>query len=239
MKRIIRQLKADGSSPPTTSQRPFFLHVHPLPIDPTRGLGFHVTDCHSSAWEALKTEEDLEDMRDITGIGGSLSDFVDYVLASFNSEDVKLVLDGDSMEAARVKLIAQKAKGMPRITISLSKLVGAAASEAVANLSLELYKSFKDVQSMLISEQERCCHLSKALSVEQEKSETIQKQLDEFMYSKRQNLSNAGDKSLSDAPDNRGQQPPTKVVKRVVPTHRRAKVRGVLLQDTEDDEQQN
>lgn len=54
-------------------------------------------------------------------------------------------------DAARAKLVAQKAKGMPRITILLSKLVDAAASEAVANLSLELYKSLKNVQNLLIS----------------------------------------------------------------------------------------
>lgn len=54
-------------------------------------------------------------------------------------------------DAVRAKLIAQKAKGMPRITISLSKLVDAAATEAVANLSLELYKSFKNVQNLLIN----------------------------------------------------------------------------------------
>ncbi|CAH9123258.1 unnamed protein product [Cuscuta epithymum] len=243
MKSIFGQLKAEGLASPTTPLRPFLFHVHPLPSDP-RALRFHVTDLHSSTWEALKTEQDLEDMRDITGIGGSLSDLVDYVLASLESEDVKLVLDGNSLDAVGAKLIAQKAKGMPRISISLSKLVGAAASEAMASLSLELYKSFKSVQNVLISEQERCCDLNKALSVEKEKNESLQKQLGEFMYLKRQKLNKASDKSLSDSasimgshhsPDSkRGQQPSTKVIKRVVPTHRRTKVRGVILQDAEE-----
>lgn len=35
--------------------------------------------------------------RDVTGIGGSWSDFLDYVLASIKSDDVKLVLEGDSV----------------------------------------------------------------------------------------------------------------------------------------------
>nr|GME04554.1 Leucine-rich repeat-containing protein [Ipomoea batatas] len=246
MEPIFGQLKAEWSAPHTNPLRPFLLHVHGLPTDPP-ALRFHVTDFHSNTWEALKTEQDLEDMRDVTGIGGSWSDFLEYVLASIKSDDVKLVLEGDSVDAARGKLIAQKAKGMPRITILLSKLVDAAASEAVANLSLELYKSLKNVQNLLISEQERCCHLSKAISVEQEKNETIQKQLDGFLYPKRQKLTKVTDKSKSDpasimdsqnSPDGKAaQQPSTKVINRVVPTRRRAKVRGVLLQDTEDDAQ--
>lgn len=51
--------------------------------------------------------------------------------------------------ASCAKLIAQKAKGMPRILFSLGKLFDGAAGEAMANLSLELYKEFKDVQSSL------------------------------------------------------------------------------------------
>nr|GMC93156.1 Leucine-rich repeat-containing protein [Ipomoea batatas] len=127
-------------------------------------------------------------------------------------------------EARPRRHVAQKAKGMPRITILLTKLVDAAASEAVANLSLELYKSLKN-----------------------EKNETIQKQLDGFLYPKRQKLTKVTDKSKSDSasimdsqnsPDGKAaQQPSTKVINRVVPTRRRAKIRGVLLQDTEDDAQ--
>lgn len=41
------------------------------------------------------------------------------------------------------KLIAQKGKGMPRIIISLTKLVGAAANDAMSNLSMELYKAYR------------------------------------------------------------------------------------------------
>nr|GLL28356.1 uncharacterized protein LOC109193792 [Ipomoea trifida] len=192
MEPIFGQLKAEWSAPHTNPLRPFLLHVHGLPTDPP-ALRFHVTDFHSNTWEALKTEQDLEDMRDVTGIGGSWSDFLEYVLASIKSDDVKLVLEGDSVE------------------------------------------------------QERCCHLSKAISVEQEKNETIQKQLDGFLYPKRQKLTTVTDKSKSDpasimdsqnSPDGKAaQQPSTKVINRVVPTRRRAKVRGVLLQDTEDDAQ--
>lgn len=51
--------------------------------------------------------------------------------------------------ASRAKLFSQKSKGMPRILFSLDKLVDGAAGEAMAHLSLELFKEFKDVQSSL------------------------------------------------------------------------------------------
>ncbi|KAL0332639.1 UNVERIFIED_CONTAM: hypothetical protein Scaly_2165400 [Sesamum calycinum] len=90
-------------------------------------------------------------VRDDIGIGGSWSEFVDYVTTSLKSGDVKLVMEDlyESGGASHAKLIAQKAKGMP-LSISLGKLVNSAASEAMANLSLELYKEFKDVQCSLI-----------------------------------------------------------------------------------------
>ena len=56
--------------------------------------------------------------------------------------------------AAYAKLVAQKSKGMPLISISLAGLADAAAKEAVANLSLGLYKAFKNLHSLLIN---GCC----------------------------------------------------------------------------------
>jgi hypothetical protein len=47
------------------------------------------------------------------------------------------------------KLIAQKSKGMPLITIPLTKLVDSGASEAVSNLSLSLFKAFKSIKCSL------------------------------------------------------------------------------------------
>ncbi|GMP26404.1 hypothetical protein CsSME_00002852 [Camellia sinensis var. sinensis] len=182
------------------------------------------------------------------GIGGSWCEFMDYLVASIKSDDVKLILDGQPRAdgAAYAKLVAQKSKGMPLISISLAKLVDAAASEVMANLSLEVYKAFKSMQNLLVKEQDRCCLLTKVISAEQEKTETIQKQLDTFLYSKRQKSLKMNDKSntdalsatgLQDSPDKLAAQNPgsTKVAKRVVPAYRRSKVRGVLLQDTTED----
>lgn len=52
--------------------------------------------------------------------------------------------------AAYAKLAAQKSKGMPVISISLTKLVGTAASEAIANLSLQLFEEFKNIHESYV-----------------------------------------------------------------------------------------
>lgn len=221
---------------------------HARAPDPSH-LRIHVTDFHSNTWEAVRSVVQLEDMRDNIGIGGSWSDFVDYIRTSIKSQELKLVMEGHSNSdgAAYAKLVAQKSKGMPLISISLTKLVDSAASEAMANLSLELFKAFKNVRYSLVEEQERSLQLTKVISAEKERNESMQSQLE--LYSKRQKLQkmNASDKADVSAPimSNGLQNSPgkltardtgsTKVANRVVPTYRRAKVRGVLLQDTEDD----
>ncbi|XP_057492767.1 uncharacterized protein LOC130778262 [Actinidia eriantha] len=242
---IFGEAKAAWSAPNSPPLRPFLFWVHALGSSSLRVI---VTDFHSNTFEAVRSIEQLEDMRDMIGIGGSWSEFIDYVIASIKSDDVKLILEGQSRleGAAYAKLVAQKSKGMPLISISLAGLADAAAKEAIANLSLGLYKAFKNMHSLLINEQERRCQLTKMMSAEQEKNETIQRQLDTVLYSKRQKSQKVNDKVNSDAllvtgsqdsPDKLASKNavPTKVTKRVVPAYRRAKVRGVLLQDTEDD----
>ncbi|PON33766.1 U2 small nuclear ribonucleoprotein auxiliary factor-like protein [Parasponia andersonii] len=226
----------------------FLFHVHAP--DPSR-LTIHITDFHSnSTWEAVRSVMQLEDMRDDLGIGGSWSEFMDYVLASFKSRDVKLILDGHSESdngPAYAKLVAQKTKGMPVISIPLTKLTGSAASAAIANLSLQLFKAFKSTHELYVEgEQDRSIRLTKMISAERERSESIQSQLEQ--YSKRQKLQktnssdNAGVSSLLNnalqSPEKQAARDTgsTKVASRVVPAHRRARVRGVLLQDTEDNE---
>ncbi|KAK7852479.1 hypothetical protein CFP56_038824, partial [Quercus suber] len=102
--------------------------------------------------------------------------------------------------AAYAKLVGQKLKGMPLISIPLTKLVDGAASEAMANLSLELFKAFKNMRHSLVEEQERTFQLTKVISAEKERNETIQSQLD--YYSKRQKFQkkNATDKADVSAP---------------------------------------
>ncbi|KAK3029661.1 hypothetical protein RJ639_038942 [Escallonia herrerae] len=162
---IFGEPKAEWSASTATSPTPLRPHVlHVYALDPSR-LTIRVTDFHSSTWEALRSVQQLEGLRDSIGIRGSWSEFLDYVIASMKSEDLKLVLEGqsnshgDKFGAVNAKLIAQKSKGMPRVSIPLTKLVGDAASEAMLNFSLELFKSFKSKHSLLIYGCNSCCGL--------------------------------------------------------------------------------
>ncbi|EXB40951.1 hypothetical protein L484_020685 [Morus notabilis] len=219
---------------------PFLFHVHAS--DPSH-LAIHVTDFHSNTWEALRSVHQLEDMRDDIGIGDSWSEFMDYIMASLKSREVKLILDGHLNSdggAAHAKLVAQKIKVMPVIAISLTKLTGSVASSAMANLSLQLFKAFKSTQ------QECSIQLQKVTSTERERSESNQSQLEQFSKRQKLQMTNSSDKFGVSASLNSGLQSPekqaardtgsTRVASRVVPAYRRARVRGVLLHDTEDND---
>ncbi|CAI9108757.1 OLC1v1008438C1 [Oldenlandia corymbosa var. corymbosa] len=248
MEPIFGELKAEWSvgAPKTAALKPFLFLVGGLLNSPDV-LRISVTDFHSNTWESRKSKSQLEDMRDSIGIGGSWSDFVEYVIASLKSEDVKLVMEGESKSggAAKAKLVAQKAKGMPRIIITLAKLVNADANEAMANLSLELHEAYKKMHLSLVNEERRCCQLTKTLSDEQEKNDTLQRHIDTMTFSKKQKFQNSIDKAGLDngslvqqsSPDKQAAPvaASTKATKRVVPTHRRAKVRGAFLQESDDD----
>ncbi|KAK6125566.1 hypothetical protein DH2020_040688 [Rehmannia glutinosa] len=245
---IFGRVIAEWSAPPphTTPSAPFLFRVHGNGGDHS-ALRVIATDFHSNTFQAIKSRQQLEDLRDDIGIGGSWSEFLDYVTTSLKSGDVKLIMEGLSTSggAGYAKLIAQKAKGMPRITFSLNKLVDGAAGEAMANLALELYKEFKDVQSSLIEEQESKYLLTKVVAAEQEKNVTLQKQLDMVLYSKKHKSQKINDRESDstsvmgsqDSPDKHAAQDPSsrKGANRVVPAHRRSKVRGAVLNDPEDD----
>ncbi|KAE8706893.1 putative Tetratricopeptide repeat-like superfamily protein [Hibiscus syriacus] len=227
-----------------SSEFVFYLHSP----DPSH-LRICVTDFRDATWESVRSVSQLDDMRDSVGIGGSWSDFIHYILASVKSEDVKLLLEAlpDSNDTKSAKLVAQKSKGMPRISFSLTKLTASAASDAMANLSLELFKAFKGLQHLFIQDRWTSAYPSGSRCVFKsayaEKNETIQSQLE--LNSKRQKLQktmNSLDKADVSAPGqsspdkHAAQDPsPAKVTKRAVPARRRAKVRGVVLQDSENE----
>ncbi|XAR73160.1 hypothetical protein NMG60_11007032 [Bertholletia excelsa] len=228
---IFGEVKGEWAAPASPPLPPFLFHVHALGPSCLR---VYVTDFHSNTLEAVRSVEQLEDMRDMIGIGGSWSEFIDYVISSLRSDNLKLILEGQPREegAASAKFIAQRSKGMPLISIPLTKLVDVAAREAMAFLSLELHKSFKSTRCLLVHEQERCCQLMKVISAEREKSENIQRQLDTVLYSKRQKLQKMNNKAGSDALADTGSQESsdqlaaqnpvlTKVAKRIVPSHYR------------------
>ncbi|PIM99245.1 hypothetical protein CDL12_28262 [Handroanthus impetiginosus] len=246
---IFRRVVAEWSppAPDATQPAPFLFHVSGNGDDRS-ALRVIATDFQSKTFQAIKSRQQLEDLRDDVGIGGPWPDFVDYVTTSLKSGDVKLIMAGSSESggASCAKLIAQKSKGMPRISISLGKLVNWAAGEAMATLSLELYKEFKEVQSSLIKEQESKYQLTKVVAAEQEKNATLQKQLDMVLYSRKHKSQKISDGANSDStsvmisqdsPDKHTANNPssTKGPNRVVPAYRRSKVRGAVLDDTEDD----
>ncbi|KAM5569673.1 hypothetical protein ABKV19_016934 [Rosa sericea] len=179
-------------------------------------------------------------MQDSIRIGGTWSEFIDYLVNSIKSEDTKLVLEGPSNSdgAAAAKLVAQKAKGMPKISIAMTKLVSSAATEAIANLSLQLFKEFKSINESYVEERERSMELSKVVSAEKERNDSIQSQLE--LYTKRQKIQRIDSSDINGAQNSPEKQATrntksTKAVNRVVPAYRRAKVRGTILQDIEDE----
>ncbi|XP_010546330.1 PREDICTED: uncharacterized protein LOC104818429 [Tarenaya hassleriana] len=192
---------------------------HVYASDPCH-LTVHVTDFISSSWEIVLSVSELDDMRDTVGIGGSWSEFVDYMVASLKSDNVKLVLAGG--ETAH--LVSQKAKGMPRIVIPLKKMAGSSACEAMANLSLEVFRAFKIMQ--LQQENPRS---STAASGDQGKEEVTHSELDRPSTEK-QDISGPTTKQSQDSPARE-----TKPTKRVPAHQRTRKRRGALLQGSEDE----
>ncbi|MCL7029850.1 hypothetical protein MKW94_008211 [Papaver nudicaule] len=261
---IFGKLNAEWENPSSSLPSldlPFLLHIHAVNSSTLR---IHLTDFHSYTWESTKSVPQLEDLRDDVGIGGSLSEFVDYLVASLKSDNVKLVLGGfmasSRSEADRgatvAKLIAHKSQGMPLVTISLVRLMKSSDNDAMASLCLELYEAFKRKNKVVVQEQERSYQLTRRLSAEKEKNSSIQNQLDVALFSKNKKLreSTESDKALPMAipisnfnaspvtvalgsplnklPEDRN---PSKVNQRVVPAHRRAKNRGAILIDSDDE----
>ncbi|KAJ6305592.1 hypothetical protein OIU78_021021 [Salix suchowensis] len=234
---------AKNSNPGSGLMDQFFMHVF---APDGNHLKIRVTDYHSNTFETIKSAMQLDDMRDCIGIGGSWNEFVEYLVASLKAEDVKLVLEklSNSDDVAYAKLVAQKSKGMPLISISLTKLLDNAARDCMANMSFGLFKAFKCMKNMVVQEKEHSLQLTKIISAEKERSENIQRQLGKRQKLEKMNSSDKLDVSgppasngAQNSPDKLAGRDPasTKVTNRVVPAFRRAKVRGALLQDIEDD----
>ncbi|XP_037466661.1 uncharacterized protein LOC119338435 isoform X2 [Triticum dicoccoides] len=215
------------------------------------------TDCHSLAWDCSLSVSDLDDLRDDVGIGGSWADFLDYLKSSLSSGEVKLLFATDKLRSDGAKLVATKAKGLPRITISLHSVTGATTSDIIAEFSLALYGAYRTARELVSKEQEQMSQLMGNLSTEREKNEIMQKQLESLSFLDKRKATKP--KLLADqvpsvsavtlvsdqvtAPVQQqisvpspSKAPPAKVTKRVAPTSRRARVRGALLQDNEDED---
>ncbi|XP_042007397.1 uncharacterized protein LOC121756010 isoform X2 [Salvia splendens] len=192
---IFGRVVAEWSSPSQqiSSPAPFLYCVH---LNGSDDLTLRVvaTDFQSNTFQVIRSRHQLEDLRDDIGIGGSWSEFIDYITTSLKSGDVKLVLDGVSE----------------------------------------------------LGEKGSKYHLQKALATEQEKNADLQKQLSMTFYSgkhKSQKINDRKDQGSSSAivsaesPDKKTASDTNarKGTNRVVPAYRRSKVRGAILNDTEDD----
>lgn len=236
---IFCEPKVEFSAQTSSPLHQFLLHTY---APDSSHLVILATDFHSETWEANLSVSRLEDIRDITGIGGTWSEFFDYFTSSIKSADLKLVLEGnsesDGASNEKAKLVAQKSRGMPVISIPLTKIADSAAREAMSNLSLRLFNNFKSIKNSLKQEQERNTQLTKAIAAEKERSESMQQleqrqKLQKISALEKADVSTNG---LQSSPVNRATRDTgsTKVKNRVVPAHRRTKVRGAQLCDDDD-----
>uniref|UniRef100_A0A0D9ZSW4 Uncharacterized protein n=1 Tax=Oryza glumipatula TaxID=40148 RepID=A0A0D9ZSW4_9ORYZ len=169
----------EAKPPVAMRMRPILFHAHAYTNDVSQ-LRLLATDLHSLAWDRSLSLSDIDDLRDDVGIGGSCSDFLDYLKSCLSSGEVNLLFTHNGLD--RVHLVATKAKGLPRITISLNTLTHSALNDVIANFSLSLYAAFKTTQDHASREQERASKLMETLSSEKEKNEIMQKQLEALSF---------------------------------------------------------
>jgi hypothetical protein len=157
----------EAKPPVTIRMRPVLFHAHAhAHTDDVSQLCLLATDLHSHAWDRSLFLSDIDDLvspfssqslisisltnrivlfqRDDVGIGGSCSDFLDYLKSCLSSGEVNLLFPHNGLD--RVHLVATKAKGLPRITISLNTLTHSALNDVIANFSLSLYAAFRTTQ---------------------------------------------------------------------------------------------
>lgn len=181
---VFGEAKAELETAAPHALLPMIFFIHALNDG---SLRLQITDFHANTWQAFKTLDQLEELRDEVGIGGSWHDFLSYLEAAFSSDNVRVVLGGPASSiggygATSAKIIAQKSKGMPRISISLEKLADPLTSDAMGSISVELFKAFKQKSDVLMTEQGRISQLTATLAVEKEKVEKLQKQLDTYSF---------------------------------------------------------
>ncbi|CAM0146556.1 unnamed protein product [Urochloa decumbens] len=248
-----------GHDPDALPRRPVLFHAHAHSQAPLRVVA---TDLRSLAWRCSLDLDDLQDLQDDVGIGGSCSDFLDYLCSSFSSAQVKLLFPA-AQGPDTAELVATKAKGLPRITLPLHPVAASELKDVIADFSLALYASYKTKQEHASREQERVSQLMESLASERAKNEVMQKQLEALSFldkrkATKPKLVTDQVPSVPGAPLGSDQVivpvqkqtsvaspskvppakvPPAKATKRVAHASRRARgVRGALLQDDNDDE---
>nr|CAD1838782.1 unnamed protein product [Ananas comosus var. bracteatus] len=190
-----------------------------------------VSDFHSLAWDRVLTVAELEDLRDDIGIGGAWAEFVDYLKSSLSSGDVKLILSGHpnvDSSITNAKLIAKKDKDSLKEQERSSRLTGLLSSEREKN---DILQKQLDSLSFL---SKRKMPKSKIPEKAPSPSDTITNP-DQVLVSEVQQPSEVLATASAEVPASKASNP-TKAGRRVAPVSRRARVRGVSLQDTADDD---
>ncbi|KAL0863010.1 hypothetical protein Bca101_042128 [Brassica carinata] len=227
---VFGEVVPERSDPGSGLLRRCLFHVY---ASDSFHLTVHVTDFISGAWETILSVSQLDDMRDTVGIGGSWSEFLEYTIASLKSENVKLLLGGDhSVSKESARLVSQKAKGMPRIVVTLTKMADSSASEAMATLSLELFRAFKRKEHL-----QGETSTSAAANGEKVYLDSTHNQLDR--YSGKQDVMASSTDHRQDSPvaaKQSAREANTIKPSKRVPAHRRTRKRGALLQDSDEDD---
>ncbi|KAL3686210.1 hypothetical protein R1sor_004232 [Riccia sorocarpa] len=146
-------------------------------------LCLSITDFHSQTWRAEFSVDQLEDMRDEVGIGGSWSEFLVYLRAALASDSVKLIFSGpanavDGHGATSASVVAQKVKGTPRLLLPVTKLEGLHVQDAMASISLGLFRSYHAQSSVISAEKARASVLESSLAAEKVRVEKLLEQIE-------------------------------------------------------------
>ncbi|XP_073100869.1 uncharacterized protein [Elaeis guineensis] len=225
---IFQEIKADWEQENAgdggdADRRPFLIYVHAL--DSSR-LGIVATDYHFHTWERVVPVPELEDLRDDIGIGGTWSEFVDYLLSSLSAGDVKLIMSGQptsgsDLALSLLKACKKKQNEVVRERDHSMRLMGILSSERERNDSLQKQL---DALSFL---SKRKAPKSKTSDKPSIASDTCNN-YDSILASEMQ--------ESSEIPSTKDSHS-VKISQRAAPVSRslyRAKVRGVSLQDIGD-----
>ncbi|KAB8097685.1 hypothetical protein EE612_026481 [Oryza sativa] len=156
----------EAKPPVTIRMRPVLFHAHAhAHTDDVSQLCLLATDLHSHAWDRSSSSPTSTISETTSGSAAPApTSWITSNLASPLGKSTSSSLTMVRLD--RVHLVATKAKGLPRITISLNTLTHSALNDVIANFSLSLYAAFRTTQDYTSREQERASKLMETLSSE-------------------------------------------------------------------------
>ncbi|EFJ25812.1 hypothetical protein SELMODRAFT_413797 [Selaginella moellendorffii] len=224
-----------------------------------RTLDFVVSDFHDNTWEATRSIQQLEDLRDEVGIGGAWSEFVSYIGAAFSSGNVTLVLGGPASAlagrgATSGRIVALKAKGMPRVSIGLVRATD--ASDRMADIAVDACSSWRSLLKSLANEKAEAARCRMELEAEkvdsliispddlshdlsQLKTSMLEEKLDEMnpggkkkkANSKELAMASQSSSGTNQATGGEVERTKAKTKRKVAPISSRSKRKGAKLED--------